>query len=130
MEEKLLIVVKCKDVEVIMSKLAVHVAEQVGAIPMLKIHEFVLTTIDDGEIDISKAIESIKDFLKLLDKENDFAVTAMNQTISITSLNGKALKPTDDPSDDGFFVCQHCGRISMFEADHRDHEKLHYIAGA
>jgi len=112
-----------------MSKLAVHVAEQVEAIPMLKIHEFVLTSLGNEEIAISKVIESIKGFLKLLNKESDFAVTAVNQTVSITSLNGKALKLADDASSDGFFVCQHCGRISIFEADLKDHEKIHYIGG-
>jgi len=125
-----LIVVKCKDIEEVMSKLVVHVAEQVGAIPVLKIHEFVLTTMDDEEIDISKAIDSIKDFLKVIEKENNFAVTAMNQTILITSLDGKPLKITNDSNSGSFFTCQHCGRISFFEADHRDHEKLHYISGA
>lgn len=123
------IVVKCKDVETAMSKLAIHVAEQVEAIPMLKIHEFVLTSIGNEEIDISKVVESIRGFLKLLNKESDFAVTAINQTVSITSLKGKALKFDGDASSDGFFVCQHCSRISFFEADHKDHEKIHYIGG-
>jgi len=124
-----LIVIKCNDVKAVMSKLAVHVAEQVEAVPMLKIHEFVLTSLEDKEIAISKVIESIKGFLKLLNKESDFAVTAVNQTVSITSLNGKALKLADDTSSDGFFVCQHCGRMSLFEADNKNHEKIHYIGG-
>jgi len=124
-----LIVVKCNDVESVMSKLAVHVAEQVEAVPMLKIHEFVLTPLEDEEIAISKVIDSIKSFLKLLNKESDFAVTAINQTVSITSLNGKTLEFSDDTSSDGFFVCQHCGRMSFFEADLKDHEKIHYIGG-
>jgi Fe2+ or Zn2+ uptake regulation protein len=115
--------------EAVMSKLAVHVAEQVEAVPMLKIHEFVLTSLDNEEIDTSKVIESIKNFLKLLNKEGEFAVTAVNDTISITSLNGQALKLADDTSSEGFFVCQHCGRISVFEADLKDHEKIHYIGG-
>ena len=124
-----MIVVKCNDVKAVMSKLAVHVAEQVEAVPMLKIHEFVLTSLEDKEIAISKVIESIKGFLKLLNKESDFAVTAVNQTVSITSLNGKALEFADDTSSDGFFVCQHCGRMSFFEADNKNHEKIHYIGG-
>ena len=124
-----MIVVKCKDAEAAMSKLAVHVAEQIDAVPVLKAHEFILTSMGDEEVDVDKAIESIKDFLKLANRENDFAVTSMNQGISITLLNGETLKCDDTPND-GFFVCQHCGRMSFFEADHKDHEKMHYIGGA
>lgn len=113
-----------------MPKLAAHVAEQVEAIPMLKKHEFVLTSLADEKIEIDKVIESIKSFLRLLGKEVDFAVTATNQTVSITSLSGETLNLEDGPSSDGFFVCQHCGRMSFFEADHRDHEKMHYIGWA
>ncbi|MDE1765237.1 MAG: hypothetical protein KGI27_03065 [Thaumarchaeota archaeon] len=124
-----MIVVKCKGSEAAMSKLAVHVAEQIEAVPVLKAHEFILTTTEDEELDVNKAIKSIKDFLKLANRENDFAVTAMNQDISITLLSGETLK-CNDASNDGFFVCQHCGRMSFFEADHKDHEKMHYIGGA
>jgi hypothetical protein len=113
-----------------MSELAVHVSEQVEAIPMLKNHEFVLTSLDDEQIEPDKVVESVKGFLKSLKQENNFAVTASNQTVLITSLNGQKLKRDDNTSGDGFFVCQHCGRISSFEADHKDHEKMHYIGGA
>ncbi len=113
-----------------MSQLAVHVAEQVQGVPVLKNHEFILTSMDDEQIEIDKVIESVRDFLKLLKQEKNFAVTASNQTVSITSLSGEELKAADDISGDGFFVCQHCGRISSFEADHKDHEKMHYIGGA
>lgn len=112
-----------------MPKLAVHVSEQVGVVPALKTHEFVLVSVDDKEIDITKVIDSIRNFLKLLEKEKDFAITAKNYTISIISLNQEGFKDTDK-NIDPFFVCTHCGHITIYESVHKNHEKLHYIGGA
>ena len=112
-----------------MSKLAIHIADQVGVVPMLKTHEFTLLPTDNGQVDINKVVNSIKDFLKIMSKEKNFAVTAKNNNISITSLNGEDLKPVDS-NDDLFFVCQHCGHITKYESIHKNHEKIHYIGYA
>lgn len=113
-----------------MAQLAAHVAEQVGAMPALKKNEFVLMPPDDEEIEISRVAESIKDFLKTIRRDTGFAVTASDRTVQVTSLDGKEIGPIAGLEGGGFFTCQHCGRISFFEADNRDHEKMHYIGGA
>ena len=124
-----MITVNCKGIEAVMSKLAIHIADQVGVVPMLKAHEFTLLPTGDEEVDINKVVDSIRDFLKIMGKGKDFAVTAKNNNISITSLNGEDLKPVDG-NDDFFFVCQHCGHITKYESIHKNHEKLHYIGYA
>ena len=46
-----MITIDCRDVESIKNELLVYVSDQVAAIPTLKNHEFVLSTIDDEAID-------------------------------------------------------------------------------
>lgn len=125
-----MITVKCRDVRTVMAHLAAHVAEQVGAMPALKKNEFVLVPPDDVEIEVAMVAESVKDFLRSIKQDAGFSVTASNQTVSVSSLDGKELGPVEGLSSPGFFTCQHCGRISYFEADNRDHERMHYIGGA
>jgi len=45
-----MITVDCRDVESIKNELLVYVADQIGAIPALKIHEFVLSPIEEDDV--------------------------------------------------------------------------------
>lgn len=112
-----------------MSKLAIHIADQVGVVPMLKAHEFTLMPVDDQQVDTNKIVDSIKDFLKMISEEKDFTIKLKSNKISIISLNGEDLK-SDHGNDELFFVCQHCGHITKYESIHKNHEKLHYIGYA
>src|SRR5690242_19333439 len=99
-----MITVDCREVEGIKSALAVYVSDQIGAIPALKSHEFMLAAIDDQEkIDETRVIKSIKDFLISIGEEKNFAVLHKNNMISIMSINGKVLESTINPSTDQFF---------------------------
>ena len=123
-----MITVNCKEVEVIKSALAVYVADQIGAIPALKSHEFMLAAIDDQEkIDDSNVVKAIKDFLISIGEEKNFAVINTNNVISIISVNGKILGSVDNSSTDQFFSCIHCGYITRYEAIYKNHEKIHYL---
>ncbi|HKC78709.1 MAG TPA: C2H2-type zinc finger protein, partial [Nitrosopumilaceae archaeon] len=103
-----MITVNCREVEGIKSALAVYVSDQIGAIPALKSHEFMLAPIDDQEeIDENKVIISIKNFLNSIGEEENFAVINMNNVISIVSINGKVLESTNNLSTDQFFSCTH-----------------------
>jgi len=124
-----MITVDCRQVESIKSPLAVYVSDQIGAIPALKTHEFMLSSIDDQEkIDENDVIKSIKEFLISIGEEKNFAVIRKNNVISIVSINGKVMKSPDPASTDQFFSCTHCGFITSYEAIHKNHEKIHYIA--
>lgn len=123
-----MITVNCRDVESIKSSLAVYVSDQIGAIPALKSHEFMLAPIDDQEkIDEDNVIKSIKNFLRSIDEENNFAVLCKNNVISIVSINGKVLRTPDPASTDQFFSCTHCGFITSYESIYKNHEKIHYL---
>ena len=74
-----MITVNCKDVPAIKSPLAVYVSDQIAAVPVLKLHEFVLSPIDDEVINIDKTIAAIKNFLISIEEEKNFAVIAKNK---------------------------------------------------
>ncbi|HEV2193646.1 MAG TPA: C2H2-type zinc finger protein [Nitrosopumilaceae archaeon] len=123
-----MITVNCREIEGIKSALAVYVSDQIGVIPALKSHEFMLATIDDQEkIDESRVIKSIKDFLSSIGEEKNFAVLHKNNVISIVSINGKVLESADNLSTDQFFSCTHCGYITRYETVYKNHEKIHYL---
>jgi len=123
-----MITVNCREVESIKSALAVYVSDQIGAIPALKSHEFMLAPIDDQEeIDENKVIKSIKNFLNSIGEEENFAVINMTNVISIVSINGKVLESTNNQSTDQFFSCTHCGYVTRYETVYKNHEKIHYL---
>src|SRR5690349_6716738 len=124
----IMITVNCIEVEGIKSPLAVYVSDQIGAIPALKSHEFMLAPIDDQEkIDENIVIKSIKDFLSSIGEEKNFAVLYKNNVISILSINGKVLEFIENTSTDQFFSCTHCGYVTRYETVYKNHEKIHYL---
>jgi hypothetical protein len=123
-----MITVDCRDVESIKSALAVYVSDQIGAIPALKSHEFMLAPINDQEkIDEDAVIKSIKNFLSSIGEEKNFGVIIKNTIISIVSINGSVLKSSDATSTDQFFSCTHCGYVTRYETVCKNHEKIHYL---
>ena len=77
-----MITVDCRDVESIKNELLVYVADQIGAIPALKIHEFVLSPIEEDDvIDKSEVITAIKEFLDSIGEARNFAVISKEEVI-------------------------------------------------
>jgi hypothetical protein len=87
-----MITVDCHDVESIQNELVVYVADQIGAIPNLKYHEFILSPIEDDDIlDQNEIVKSIKEFLSSIGEQTNFAVISKGDTISIESIRGKII---------------------------------------
>jgi len=123
-----MIKVDCRDVDSIKSSLAVYVSDQIGAIPALKSHEFMLMPITDEEkIDQNEVVKSIRDFLTSIGEEKHFAILHKSGIVSIISINGKVLDSIEPAPTDQFFSCTHCGFITSYEAVHKNHEKIHYL---
>lgn len=122
-----MITIDCRDVESIKNELVVYVSDQVTAIPTLKHHEFILSTIEDDEIlDKTMVINSIKEFLDSIGEGHNFAVFSTNDIVSIRSISGKKIErdPVPQPQ---MFSCTHCGFMTRFEVEHNAHVKLHYL---
>ena len=122
-----MITVDCHDVESIQNELVVYVADQIGAVPNLKYHEFILSPIeDDGVIDQNEVVTSIREFLSSIGEQTNFAVISKGDTISIESIRGKTIE-RDQKSSSGLFSCPHCGHVTQYEVVHNTHMKIHYF---
>ncbi len=122
-----MITVNCRDIPSIKSQLAVYTSDKVGAMPALKLHEFVLAPIDDEEISLSEVITAIKMYLASIGCERHFAVVQKNHVITIVSIDGYKLESHPQGKSDQFFSCIHCGHITQFETVHHNHMKIHYL---
>lgn len=122
-----MITVDCRNVPSLKSPLAIYTSDQVGAIPALKIHEFVLAPISEEEIDSDKVIKAIKNFLNSLAIEKHFAVIQNKNLISIVCIDDYKLEDLPTHPTDHFFSCIHCGHVTQFESVHNNHMKIHYL---
>jgi len=121
-----MITVDCRDVPSLKSPLAIYTSDQVGAIPALKLHEFMLAPIDEN-IDSAIVIKAIKNFLSSLSVETHFAVIQNKNVISILSIDDYKLEIIPSNPTDHFFSCVHCGHVTQFETIHNNHMKIHYL---
>ena len=122
-----MLTIDCKDVESIQYELAVYVSDQVGAVPNLKYHEFILSPIEDDDIlDQNEVVTSIRGFLSSIGEETNFAVISKGDTVSIHSIRGKTIE-RDQKSTSGLFSCPHCGHVTQYEVVHNTHMKIHYF---
>ena len=122
-----MLTIDCRDVEAIKGELLVYVSDQVAAIPTLKNHQFVLTTIDEEEVlDKNTVITSIKEFLESIGEGRNFAVISSNNVVSIKSISGKKIIRDQAPSPE-MFSCAHCGFVTRYEVEHNAHMKMHYL---
>ena len=122
-----LIIIDCRDVEAIKNDLVVYVSDQVGAVPSLKLHEFILSPINENEtIDQNEVIASIKEFLDSIGESRNFAVISRGNTISITSVSGKPIERAPKPTGQ-MFSCAHCGHVTPYEVVHNMHVRIHYL---
>ncbi len=122
-----MITVDCRDVESIKNELLVYVADQIGAIPALKIHEFMLSPIEEEDvINISEVITAIKEFLDSIGEARNFAVISKEQLILIKSIYGKTIERKSRQTA-SMFSCPHCGYVTQYEVDYNNHVKIHYL---
>lgn len=122
-----MLTIDCRDVEAIKHELVIYVSDQVAAIPTLKIHEFVLSSLDDDEIiDKNTVIHAIREFLTSIGEEQNFAIFSNDDVISIKSISGKTIIRENVPYS-GIFSCTHCGFVTSYEIELQNHVKIHYL---
>lgn len=124
-----MITVDCRDVESIMKELLVYVADNVGALPALKLHEFVLSPVDESEpISHADVVTAIKEFLESIGEIKNFAVITQGDVVVIKSIAGKQIEREPATGNvAGMFTCTHCGFITQYEIEYQNHIKIHYI---
>lgn len=122
-----MLTVDCRDIEGIKHELAVHLADQLGAIPAIKIHEFVITPFDDNDtIDYTVAATTIREYLESIGESRNFAVLADGSRVSVHSVTGKTLAHKPKPQQE-MFSCPHCGFVTSYEVEYNAHKRIHYL---
>ena len=122
-----MLTVDCREVEPIKQELLIYVSDQIGAVPTLKLHEFILSPIEDHEsIDKNEVIVAIKEFLDSIGESRNFAVISSSEVILIKSISGKTIEREMKPVAK-MFSCAHCGFVTKYEVEHNNHQKIHYI---
>ena len=124
-----MITVDCREVESIKHELLVYVSDNVGAIPAIKLHEFMLSPIDDDEvIDQTEVITAIKEFLDSIGEGRNFAVISNANVVMIKSISGKTIERDPAvPTPGDMFSCPHCGFVTQYEVEYNNHKKIHYL---
>jgi len=123
------ITVDCRDIEPIKHELLVYVADNVGAMPALKLHEFVLSPIDESEeISRDEVITVIREFLDSIGEVRNFAVVTRGDVIVVRSVSGRPIeRDRVAGSPEGMFSCDHCGFVTRYEIEYHNHVKIHYL---
>jgi hypothetical protein len=122
-----MITVDCREVESIKNEMLVYVSDQVAAIPAIKLHEFMLSPIEDGDvIDLTEVITSIKEFLDSIGEARNFAVISRESVILIKSITGKTIE-REAKQTLQMFSCTHCGFVTQYEVEYNNHVKIHYL---
>lgn len=123
-----MITVDCRDVEPIRDELLVYVSDNVGAIPAVKLHEFMLSPIGDEAIDLSVVVDAVREFLDSIGEGRNFAVVAGEGTVRIRSVSGRAIeREPRGPGPAGMFSCPHCGFVTPYEVEYDAHKRIHYF---
>ena len=122
-----MLTVDCADVTSIQNELVVYVADKVEAIPTLKNHQFTLSTLDDGFIDVELVISAIKEYFDFIEESSNFAVIANNDLIYIKSVTGKVLQSQSKSQQSQLFSCTHCGFVTQYQVELTVHMRMHYL---
>lgn len=120
-----MITVDCREIKSYQHELAVFVADWVGAIPTMKLHEFMLSPIEDERLDAEKIVKGIKEFFASLGETANFAVLPKDEAILVKSLSDRTFVREKYP--ESMFTCTHCGYVTQYEGLLQTHMKLHYL---
>jgi len=126
-----MISIDCKNALAIKEKLLVYVSDKLEVVPILKSDKFLITTIDDSEIERSEVLSAINEFFKSVELDGFFQVITKGNDIKIEPLEGKNMKEKlasiTEEKKEIFYECTHCGFVTLYEEELRTHKLIHYI---
>ena len=108
-----------------MQEMAVFVSDWLGVIPTMKLHEFVLTTLDDKRLDSDYVVKAIKEFFASIGETANYGVLPKEEAIVIKYLHEKPLQKAKPAN--SMFSCSHCGYVTPYEVLLQNHMKMHYF---
>jgi hypothetical protein len=120
-----MITIDCRDAEHLKHDLAVFVSDWVGAIPSMKIHEFMLSPIGSESLEMERVVRAVREFFASIGETANYGVLPKGNVILITSLTDRPLEKAK--SADSMFACPHCGYVTPYEVLLQSHMKMHYL---
>lgn len=119
--------VDCREIQAIKHELAVYVADQLGAIPAIKLNEFVITTLDDDDaIDSRTVVDSVREYLESIGESRNFAILPDGDRVIVHSISGKTIERRAGSAPE-MFSCPHCGFVTSYEVEYNAHKRIHYL---
>lgn len=120
-----MITIDCREAEHLKHDMAVFVSDWVGAIPSIKLHEFMLSSLENEILDMSRIIDAVKEFFASIGETSNYAVLPKENIILIKSLHETPMQPSKQV--DSMFACAHCGYVTPYEVLWQNHMKMHYL---
>lgn len=120
-----MITIDCREAEHLKHDLAVFVSDWTGAIPSMKLHEFMLSPLEGERLDNEGIVKAIKEFFASIGETANYGVLAKDSLILIKYLRGtppEKARPTES-----MFACTHCGYVTPYEVLLQNHMKMHYL---
>ena len=121
----LLITIDCREAEHLKQEMAVFVSDWLGVIPAMKLHEFMLTTLDDKKLDSDYVVKALKEFFASIGETANYGVLPHDDVIVIKYLHDKPLPKAKQTN--SMFSCSHCGYVTPYEVLLQTHMKMHYL---
>ena len=127
-----MITIDCKNAMVLRDALLVFASDKLGVVPILKSEKFFLIPIEESQtLETSQAIQAIEEFLKPHEIQENFEVLLKGDSIKINTMPGKDIKDKlsklGKNKKDLFFECTHCGFMTQYEIEWRNHKLIHYV---
>jgi len=119
------ITIDCREAEHLKQDLAVFVSDWIGAIPSMKLHEFILSPLEGEHLDGERIVKAIKEFFASTGETANYGVLAKDDIILIKYLHG--VPPKIAKQQESMFACTHCGYVTQYEVLWQNHMKLHYL---
>ncbi len=120
-----MITVDCREAEHLMQDMAVFVSDWIGAIPSIKLHEFVLSPLGSEMLAAPKIIKAVKEFFASIGETANYGILSKDDLILIKSIHDGPIQKT--PRTESIFSCTHCGYVTRYEVLLQNHMKMHYI---
>ncbi len=120
-----MITIDCRDAEHLKHDLAVFVSDWLGAIPSMKIHEFMLSPIGSETLEMDRVVKAVKEFFASIGETANYGVLPKGDVILIKSLTDRP--PQKAKPADSMFACPHCGYVTPYEVLWQNHMKMHYF---
>jgi len=119
------ITIDCREAAHLKYEMAVFVSDWVGAIPSMKIHEFILSPLGNEMLEMDRTVKAIKEFFASIGETTNYGVLAKNNIIMIKALHEKPIQKAKQR--EYMFACTHCGYVTPYEVLWQNHMKMHYL---